>query len=116
MHLAPWFNPAKLDKMLPGLGQSWAAKASLLSIFNELAIWTQQFDAVLVRMKAGDNSLLAPTISTPIFVVMMALTMMKTAVSKKELALLGASQGKNNATGTAFMTGVSDAEPEAADT
>ena len=25
-HLAPWFNPAQLDKMLPGLGQSWAAK------------------------------------------------------------------------------------------
>ena len=44
----------------------------------------------------------------------MALTTMKTAVSKKELALLGASQGKNNATGTAFMTGGSDAEPEAA--
>jgi hypothetical protein len=49
-------------------------------------------------------------------VVVMALTMMKTAVSKKELALLGTSQGKNNATGTAFMTGGSDAEPEAADT
>jgi hypothetical protein len=47
---------------------------------------------------------------------MVALTMMKTAVSKKELALLGASQGKNNATRTAFMTVVSDAEPEAADT
>jgi hypothetical protein len=46
----------------------------------------------------------------------MAVTMMKTAVCKKELALLGASQGKNNATGTAFMTGGSDAEPKAADT
>ena len=90
-HLAPWFDPARLDKMLPGLGQSWAAKASLLNIFNELAIWTQQFDAVLARMKAGDNSLLAPTIPTPIAAVMMAVTMMKTAVSKKELALLGAS-------------------------
>jgi hypothetical protein len=37
-------------------------------------------------------------------------------VSKKELALLGASQGKNNAMGTLFMTGGSDAEPEVVDT
>ena len=67
----------------------FSLKASLLNTFNELAIWTQQFDAVLARMKAGDNSLLAPTIPTPIIVVLMAVTMMKTAVSKKELALLG---------------------------
>jgi hypothetical protein len=104
--------------MLPGIGESWAAKASLLNNFNELAIYAKQFDAVLALMKAGDSSLhvLAPTIPSVTSPVMMALTMMKTAVSKKELALLGASQGKNNAMGTLFMTGGSDAEPEVVDT
>ena len=45
--------------------------------------------------EAGDNSLLALTISYMLTPVMRALPMMKAAVSKKELALLGASQGKN---------------------
>jgi hypothetical protein len=35
MHLASLFNIAKLDKMLPGLGQSWACKGTLYQIFAD---------------------------------------------------------------------------------
>ena len=41
-HLAPWFHPARLDKMMPGLGQSWAAKGALLNIFSELVSKTDK--------------------------------------------------------------------------
>jgi hypothetical protein len=115
-HLAPWFKPERLDKMLPGLGQSWAAKASLINVFVDLVVWAKQFEAVLARMKAGDNSLVAPTMAFTLFPVLMTLPMMKAAVSKKELALLGASQGKNTAAGTAFMTAGSDAEANVVET
>jgi hypothetical protein len=115
-HLAPWFKPERLDKMLPGLGQSWAAKASLINIFVDLVVWAKQFEVVLARMKAGDNSLVAPTMAFTVFPVLMTLPMMKAAVSKKELALLGASQGKNTAAGTAFMTAGSDAEAKVVET
>jgi hypothetical protein len=88
---------------MPGLGQSWAIKPTLINIFNDVVIWARQFEVVLARMKAGDNSLLAPTIANLSLPVMMALPMMKDAVSKKELELLGASQGKRMAAATAFM-------------
>jgi hypothetical protein len=111
-HLAPWFNPTRLDKALPGLGQRWATKSSsLLSIFCEVVIWARQFEAVLARMKAGDFSLLAPTNANVTIPVLMTLPMMKDAVSKKELALLGASQGTGTAASTAFMR--AGAEPKA---
>jgi hypothetical protein len=115
-HRAPWFHPKRLDKILPGLGRSWSVKASLINIFAELAIWAQQFEMVLSRMKAGDNSLLSPTIACTLSVVIMTLPMMKVAVSEKELALLGASQGKNTAAATAFMTTATGAEAEVAST
>jgi hypothetical protein len=114
-YLAPWFNPARLDKIMPGLGQNWAAKGTLMVIFNEFALWGRQFEAVLARMKAGDNSLLAPTVACMMFPVAMSLPMMKAAVSKKELALLGASQGKNTAAALSFMTAGSDTEVQAVD-
>ena len=109
-HLAPWFNSARLNKIMPGLGESWAAKGTLVGIFTDLVIYARQFEAVLVRMKTGDNSLLAPTSASMIFPVNMVLPMMKEAVSKKELALLGASQGKGTAAATSFMTAGSDVE------
>jgi hypothetical protein len=115
-HFAPWFHPKRLDKMMPGLGCSWDIKASLINVFVELAIWAEQFEMVLSRMKAGDNSLLSPTIACTMSVVIMTLPMMKAAVSKKELALLGASQGKNTAAATAFMTAGTDAEAEVVST
>ena len=65
-------------------------------------------------MQAGDNSLLAPTKGNLNLVVMMALPMMKDAVSKKELALLGASQGKGTAAATEYMR--AGVEPKAEDT
>jgi hypothetical protein len=113
-HLAPWFNPARLDKALPGLGQSWANKSSLMIVFCEVVVYARQFEAVMTRMKAGDNSLLAPTMASLSLPVMMALPMMKDAVSKKELALLGASQGKGTAAATEYMR--AGAEPQAEDT
>ena len=115
-HLAPWFNPARLHKMLPGLGQSWATKASLANIFIELVAWTRQFEVVMARMKAGDNSMLVPPVAGPMNEVMLSLPMMKEAVSKKELALLGASQGNGTAAALSFTTAGSDAGSEAADT
>ena len=42
--------------------------------------------------------------------------MVEAAVSKKELALLGASQGKNTAAALSFMTASSDAAAGVADT
>jgi hypothetical protein len=113
-HLAPWFNPARLDMALPGLGQSWAAKSSLMTIFCDIVIYARQFEAVMTRIKAGENTLLAPTSSNLSLPVMIALPMMKDAVSKKELALLGASQGKGTAAATEYMR--AGAEPEAEDT
>jgi hypothetical protein len=77
-------------------------------------IWVRQFEAVLARMRAGDNSLLAPTISNLGLPVMVVLPMMKDAVSKKELALLGASQGKGTAAATEYMR--AGVEPKAEDT
>jgi hypothetical protein len=115
-HLAPWFNPARLDKALPGLGQSWATKATLINIFLDVVIWARQFEAVLARMKAGDNSLLAPTHASLIHPVMMALPMMKDVMSKKELALLGVSQGKSDATAQIAGFIRAGAEPEVEDT
>ena len=35
-HMAPWFKPSRLGKILPMLGQSWAAKALLFGIFTDL--------------------------------------------------------------------------------
>jgi hypothetical protein len=110
-HLAPWFNPARLDKMLPGLGRSWATKSTLMIIFNELVLYARQFETVLDRMKAGDNSLLGPSIAGSMLPVAMALQMMKEAVSKKEMAQLGASQGKNTSAVTAVLAG--GGEPKA---
>jgi hypothetical protein len=52
----------------------------------------------------------------PVLMMKAALPMMKAAVSKKELALLGASQGKNTAAATSFMTAGSDAEAASAHT
>jgi hypothetical protein len=62
-------------------------------------------------MKTGDNSLLAPIVACAVGPVTFALQMMKEAVSKKEMAQLGASQGKNTAAVTAIMA--SGAEPDA---
>ena len=110
-HLDPWLNPVRLDKMLPGLGQTWATKQTLMTIFNDLVLWTRKFEAVLARMKTGDNSLLAPIVACDVGPVTFALQMMKEAVSKKEMAQLEASQGKNTAAVTAIMA--SGAEPDA---
>ena len=101
---------------MPGFGQSWAAKASMLNICGEVVIYAQQFGVALARMKAGDYCMLAPTIECTLLAVLMSLPMMKAAVSKKELELLGASQGKNTAAAMSFMTASSDAEAAVAHT
>ena len=60
--------------------------------------------------------MVAPTMAFTTFPMLMTLPMMKAAMSKKDLALLVASQGKNTAAGTAFMTPGSDAEANVGET
>jgi hypothetical protein len=103
MHLASLFNITKLDKMFPGLGQSWACKGTLHTIFVDQAIYARQFEAATARMKAGDWSMLCPTVPDNNALLVVTTVQMKEAAGKKELALLGASAGTGAVASTAFM-------------
>jgi Flp pilus assembly CpaE family ATPase len=117
MHLASLFNIAKLDKMLPGLGQSWACKATLYNIFVDQAVYARQFQAVSAWMQAGDWSLLCPTSPDMSVVLSFTILQMKEAAGKKELALLGASTGKGTLAASAYqMAGGVEEETAAVDT
>ena len=114
MHLPSLFNIAQLDKMLPGLGQSWACKSSLYQIFVDTAIYARQFEVASARMKAGDWSLLCPISPDLIAVVAMTIMQLKEAAGKKERTLLGASSGTGTLASTSFMT--ESVEGETSDT
>jgi hypothetical protein len=117
MHLASLFNVAKLDKMLPGLGQSWACKGALYQIFVDQAIYARQFQAVSTRMQAGDWSMLCPPTPDMSVVLSFAILQMKEAAGEKELALLGASTGKGTLAATAYqMAGGAEEETATVDT
>jgi hypothetical protein len=116
MHLASLFNIAKLDKMLPGLGQSWACKGTQHQIFVDQTVYARQFEAASARMQDGDWSMLCPTIPDMAVLLGFVLMPMKEAVSKKERALLGASSGTGTAASTAFMAGGGEGETAEAET
>jgi hypothetical protein len=120
MHLAPLFNPARLNQLLPGLGRDWGqAKGTLLNVFTEYITYARQFEAVLSRWSRDDFAALQPTQADASIFMMLVLVQMKGAVGKKEVALLGASSGKGAERQTFMTAGSVDAassETEVSDT
>jgi hypothetical protein len=64
-------------------------------------------------MKAGDWSMLCPTIPDMHLVISFAIMQMKESAGKKELALLGSSSGKGAVAATVFMAGADENTVEA---
>ena len=96
LHLAQMFNPARLDKLLPGLGKSWTVKTGLIVMFAEYAIHARELEGLTARWQVGDQvlSILQPNMPNVVSSLLFALNQMKEKVSQRELELIGVSAGK----------------------
>ena len=94
LHLAQIFNPARLDKLLPGLGKSWTVKTGLIAMFAEYAIHARELEGLTARWRVGDLSILQPNMPNVVSPLLFALNQMKEKVSQRELELIGVSAGK----------------------
>jgi hypothetical protein len=94
LHLAQMFNPKRLDKLLPGLGKSWAVKTGLNVLFAEHVIYAREWESLVARWRVGDTSILQPRMPRVNNCLLLVLNQMKERVSQREFELIGVSAGK----------------------
>ena len=88
-HLAELDKPDVLNGMLPGLGRDWMEilGGTMDPIFQNLAAYAMEWEAVAARWTRDDHALLQPAMPCWLIPALFCITMMKGKIAKKELEL-----------------------------